>query len=68
MLKSAFLYVIFGIGKYICSIAMTNFIVASWMYVVATVIFIELIVEFRYGFLYSPNYLSKLIEGIKEMI
>jgi hypothetical protein len=42
--------------------------VASWMYMVATVMFIELIVEFGYGFLYSPNYLNKLIKGIKEMI
>jgi hypothetical protein len=38
------------------------------MYVVATVIFIELIVEFSYRFLYSPNYLNKLIKGIKEII
>jgi hypothetical protein len=30
------------------------------MYVVATVIFIELIMDFWYGFLYSPNYLDKL--------
>jgi hypothetical protein len=42
--------------------------VASWRYVVAIVIFIELIVEFLYGFLYSPNYLNKLIKDIKEMI
>jgi hypothetical protein len=41
---------------------------ASWIYVIATVIFIELIMEFWYGFLYSPNYLDKLINGIKEMI
>jgi hypothetical protein len=45
-----------------------NFLVASRMYMVATVIFIELIVEFSYGFLYSPNYRNKLIKGIKEMI
>jgi hypothetical protein len=38
------------------------------MYVAATVIFIELIVEFWYAFLYSPSYLNKLIKGIKEMI
>jgi hypothetical protein len=38
------------------------------MYVVATVIVIELIMEFWYGFLYSPNYLNKLIKGINEMI
>jgi hypothetical protein len=38
------------------------------MYVVATVMFIELIEEFGYRFLYSPNYLNKLIKGIKEII
>jgi hypothetical protein len=38
------------------------------MYVVATVIFIELIVEFRYRFLYSPNYPNKLIKGIKNYL
>jgi hypothetical protein len=42
--------------------------VASLRYVVAIVIFIELIVEFWYGFHYSPNYLNKLIKGIKEII
>jgi hypothetical protein len=36
------------------------------MYVVATIIFIELIVECRYGFLYSPNYLNKLIKALKK--
>jgi hypothetical protein len=45
-----------------------TFMVASWMYVVATVMFIELIVEFCCRFLYSPNYLNKLIKGIKEII
>jgi hypothetical protein len=38
------------------------------MYVVATLVFIGLIVEFGYRFLYSPNYLNKLMKGIKEMI
>jgi hypothetical protein len=38
------------------------------MYVAATVIFIELIVDFLYRFLYSPNYLNKLIKDIKEII
>jgi hypothetical protein len=42
--------------------------VASWMHVVATVIFVELVEEFSYRFLYSPNYLNKLIKGIKEII
>jgi hypothetical protein len=42
--------------------------IASWIYVVAILIFIELIVEFWFEFLYSPNYLNKLIKGIKEMI
>jgi hypothetical protein len=45
-----------------------NFMLALWMYVVATIIFIELIDEFWYRFLYSPNYLNELIKGIKEII
>jgi hypothetical protein len=45
-----------------------NFLVACWMYVVDTVIFLDLIVEFWCRFLYSPNYLNKLIKGIKEII
>jgi hypothetical protein len=42
--------------------------VASRMYLVAIVMFIELIEEFLYKFLYSPNYINKLIKGIKEII
>jgi hypothetical protein len=38
------------------------------MYVAATAIFIELIVKLWYRFLYSPNYLNKLIKDIKEII
>jgi hypothetical protein len=38
------------------------------MYVVANLIFVELIVEFWYGFFYSPNYLNKLINDIREII
>jgi hypothetical protein len=33
-----------------------------------TIIFIEFMVQFWDGFLYSPNYLNKLIKGIKEII
>lgn len=68
MPKSAFLSIIFLYRKIYLLKCSENFMVASWMYMVATVIFIELIVEFWYGFLYSPNYLNKLIKGIKEMI
>jgi hypothetical protein len=42
--------------------------VAFWKHVVAAVILIEFLVQFWYRFLYSPNYLNKLIKGIKEII
>jgi hypothetical protein len=44
MPKSTILFVIFGIGKLLK--CYENFMVASWMYVVATVIVTELIEEF----------------------